>query len=240
MKPDRKGLQSWYREAMLRRIDEVVELREAVASGSSSACDELRSIAQALRGSGGTFGFPEISVGAGLVETTSDDEVPRRLEGLLVELRKLVGEKRDEGRRIFEWLAVSAGLESLDRLADPPATLAEAWAVVGDAAGMTDSELARSVAERFRLKSAQLGSLSGSARRLVPEAFMASESVVPVAEDSATITVASADPVSLSTELELGRLTGRRPVFAVASPRALQAVLDGPSRGDAWRSAPPL
>lgn len=237
MKPDRQGLQSWYRDAMLKRIDELVGLREAVAKGSSSASDELRSIGQALRGSGGTFGFPELSVAAGKVETTPDEQAARRLEGLLVELRLLVGEKRDEAARVFEWLAVCAGL-------DPEAgvtnglVLADAWTVASEQSGLDESELVDAIADRFHLELAALSRPNRAAQRLVPEAFMSAQRVVPLAEDSTTIRVATADPVSLRTELELERLTGRRPIFALASPRALEAVLAASAGGTASAEVP--
>ncbi len=237
MKPDRQGLQSWYRDAMLKRIDELVALRDGIGRGSSSAFDELRSIAQALRGSGGTFGFPELSVVAGRVETTSDDHAARRLEGLLVQLRRLVGDKRGEGGRTFEWMAVCAGLEGDDVPADS-ADVVDAWSRVRGAAGWDDAGLAQAIADRFGLETAILSRPSRSARRLVPEAFMSAQRVVPLAEDSTTITVATADPVALPVELELERLTGRRPIFAVAAPQALDAVLDAVARGSTAAAAP--
>jgi PleD family two-component response regulator len=59
---------------------------------------------------------------------------------------------------------------------------------------------------------------------------MRGAAVLPILEDAATVTVAAADPTSLTTEIELTRLTGRRPVFVVAPPdalaHALAAVLD--------------
>lgn len=225
MKPEREGLQNWYREAMLKRIDALVDLRDGVTDGSPSACDELRAIGQALRGSGGTFGFPELSAAAGRVETTSDDQAARRLEGLLVELRTLVGDHRDEARRVFEWVAVSAGLGP-SRWTTDATSADEAWRVVTEVAGVSDAELAEAITSRFNLGPAALGRANRGARRLVPEAFMTARRVVPLHEDSTTITVAAVDPVSLSTELELERLTGRRPVFTVAPPRALEAMLD--------------
>ncbi|MBT8487292.1 MAG: response regulator, partial [Gemmatimonadetes bacterium] len=162
---------------------------------------------------------------ASKVETTSDDQGSRRLEGLLVELRRLVGDQRDEGRRVFEWMAVSAGLGP-SRWTTDAAEAAQAWRVVAEVAGLSDAELAEAIADRFDLEPAAMSKASRAARRLVPEAFMAAQKVVPLKEDSRTITVATVEPVSLPNELELERLTGRRPVFAVAPPRALDAVLD--------------
>ena len=49
--------------------------------------------------------------------------------------------------------------------------------------------------------------------------------VVPLSEDSVTITVAISESTSLPMELELQRLTSRQPIFAVASPGALDVAL---------------
>lgn len=236
MKPDPKGLQSWYRDAMLGRIDELVDLRGPVASGSPQAADDLRRVGQALRGSGGTFGFPELSAAAGLVEATPDGAALRRLEGLLVELRRLVGDRRGEDGRLYEWVALGAGVRA-DVVADASG-IREAWEATRKAAEMGDSELAEALAERFGLSTAELLEPGRPAWRLVPEAFMAAEGVVPVMEDSDTITVATADPVALSVELELQRLTGRRPVFTIASPSAIEAVLERASGAVARSPAP--
>lgn len=237
MTRDRRELQSWYREAMVSRIDELEALRPEVEEGSAPACDSLRKIGQALRGSGGTFGFSELSAAAGLVETTTDEAGLRRLEGLLVELRRLVGDERGEGDRVFAWLGrcVHVPEEKSDFELDESLrgidTVDEAWAGVTNASGLEADALARAVADRFGLEVASLGEGSRAARRLVPEAFMSETGVVPLFEDSTSITVATADPVSLPIELELLRLTGRRPVYAVAPPSILDQALGLPTVG---------
>lgn len=213
---------------MLGRIDELLELRAGVGEGDAGACDELREVGQALRGSGGTFGFPELSAAAGLVETTPDAHALRRLEGLVVELRRLAEEGRGERAKRFEWLARCAGIadEGVADVTGDATDVEEAWSVVSRRQGLDDSELARRVAQRFGLEVTSLADRSRAARRLVPEALMSSSRIVPVAEDSTTITVGTGDPTSLSTELEIQRLTGRSAVFAVAPPAAIRVVLD--------------
>lgn len=223
---DRDGLQTWYRQAMLRRMDELRGLRDAVEKGDPEACDALRDVAQALRGSGGSFGFAELSAVAGVVETTADAEALRRLEGLVDELRELADHPGGEMR--FGWLARCAGLGD-DELADTIGgtdDIEDAWLAVSRRAGLDDAGLAARVASRFGLRVADLGSRSRGAQRLVPEALMSSGGIMPLVEDSSTITVATADPTSLRTDLEVGRLTGRKPVFAVAAPAAVRAVLE--------------
>lgn len=227
MTVDRRELQDWYRQAMLRRIDELLELRAPIERGQSTACDDLRDVGQALRGSGRTFGFPELSAAAGRVETTTDANALRRLEGLLVELRRLTADRRDEGRKRFEWLARCGALaddETVDVIGSAE-DIDDAWAAVVARSGRDEADLVERVARRFGLRTAELKGRNRAARRLVPEALLSSHRIVPIDEDSDTITIGTAEPVSLPTEIEVERLTSRTPVFSVASPAAIRAVL---------------
>lgn len=211
---------------MRDRIDELAELRARLESGDPAGCDELKSVGQALRGSGATFGFPDLSAAASVVETTTEADALRRSEGLIAELHELADERAD-GTPGNAWLARAAGItgDDAERAMAGAENVAAAWAAVQERTGLDATSLARRVADRFGLPVADLGARSRAARRLVPEALMSSERLVPLVEDATTITVATADPTSLSTELELQRLTGRRPVFAVAPPSAIEAVL---------------
>lgn len=231
---------------MLERIDELVELRERLRGEERArAADELRKVGQALRGSGGTFGFPELSTAAGVVELTSDDQALRRLEGLLSQLRRFVGGLRDERGRTFEWVAVAVGVSPVrvPEILGEAEGLEDAWSAVRRVQGLDDAEMTRRMADYFGLAVAETTERSRAAWRLLPEVFMASHGIVPLQEDSASITVATADPVSLVLEVEVRRLTGRRPVFSVAPPAAIGAVLasvlDGAVGPSVARPSPP-
>jgi len=224
---DRQSLQSWYRKAMLRRIQELVALRGAVQRQEPGAGDKLRQIAQALRGSGGTFGFAQLSATAALVETTTDRDAIRRLEGLVAQLWNVAGEGAEGLRNRFDWLGCAAmgpvaGMAT--RVGEED--LARSWSSVAREAGIDESELAHRVADYLGIEVANLKTLGRAAQRLVPEALMASERIVPLCENSASITIATSEPVSLPLELEIQRLTGRVPAFAVAPPAAIEAVLE--------------
>ena len=226
---DRAHLQEWYRQAMRGRVDELRGLRSRVAEGNHLAEDEARQIGMSLRGSGATFGFPHITAIAGLLETSRDEEVLRRVEGLIAELRRFSSEdgevaEASEGHSVAEWLILAAGL-SPDFV---PLAQDEhgAWERVSRAAGCDESELAARVAEYFRIEVVNARDRSSGARRLVPEALATQARVVPLREDSLTITLATADPTALATEAELERLTGRRPVFEVGPPALIDALLD--------------
>jgi CheY-like chemotaxis protein/HPt (histidine-containing phosphotransfer) domain-containing protein len=235
---DREHLKRWYREAMKHRLSELRALRQGLRAGDPSVCDAARAIAQALRGSGATFGFPHLSAAAGQVESAGDAVVWRRSEGLIELVRALAAGDEADAHIGAEWLSIAAG-----GAADPAPfpDLGAAWKSVAERAGLSADELARRVAQTFGLQPAQLSGPSRAALRLVPEALMRSRLVLPLSEDSETVTVATADPTSLELEAELARLTGRTPRFVVAPPTALRnalsAVLD--EAAPAAERAPP-
>ena len=237
---DRESLRSWYLEAMGRRIGELREFREGLIVSDPATFDGARRVAQALRGSGGTFGFPELSAVAALVEASTDADTLRRVEGLIEYLHGLRPAEPSPPPVHTEWLARAAGVAD----GAPYPDLASAWHDVSAQSGLGERLLAERSAARLGLRAADLSTSSRSALRLVPEALMRRAAVLPVLEDVTTVTVAAADPTSLTTELELTRLTGRRPVFVVAPPAALAsalaALLDAAAEvGSRRRTRPP-
>jgi CheY-like chemotaxis protein/HPt (histidine-containing phosphotransfer) domain-containing protein len=218
---EREALRSWYLQAMGRHIEELRELRAGLTAAEPASYDAARRVAQALRGSGGTFGFPELSAVAALVESAPDSETLRRMEGLIEYLHRLRHAEPSAPPVHAEWLAGAAGVG--DDGAHPD--LASAWRALSAKSGLGDRALAERAAVRLGLRAADLSRPGRSALRLVPEALMRGAAVLPVLEDGATVTVATADPTSLTTEIELTRITGRRPVFVVAPPDALAYAL---------------
>jgi len=210
---------------MVRRIEELRALRAQLTNGDEAACAAARQIGQALRGSGSTFGFADLSAVAAIVETSSDEETLRRVEGLITELHVLARGDESESSVRAEWLLRAAGLDEVDGPLDGVRTFAEAWEVASQESGLSEVQLAARVAEDLGIEVSDIGARRAAALRLVPPALMTAGRVVPLNEDSETITVATAEPTSLPMELELQRLTGRRPVFVVATPTALNAVL---------------
>ena len=170
---------------------------------------------------------------AAVVETSADRDVLRRIEGLLAELRIMAGPE-GSGRGVHaQWLLRAGGLEAGEEKAlESWSNVAEAWTTVAARAGLTQDALADRVAKRLGLEVADLGSRRRSAARLIPEVLVAAGRLVPLREDGETITVATFDPTSLATELELERLTGRVPVLQVATPHRIDAIL-GEILGDA-------
>ncbi len=226
MTRDRASLQEWYRQAMRRRIDELRDLRDGVADGEPGASKQAREVGAALRGSGATFGFSAVTAGGGLVESSPDDLLLRRLEGLVALLLRLVaadGGPLPPGTEILpDWLLIAAGLD-----VDPEAVLVEEapWPFVARRADLESDELADRVAAYFDLPVADFDRCDELARRLVPTAYVSEARVVPLRQDAATITVATSDPTVLAVEHEIEELTSRRVVFAVADPDRIAAAL---------------
>ena len=222
----REQLQGWYRQAMLRRIVELRGLRDRIRGRDAAAFDGVRSVGQALRGSGGTFGYPELSAAATLVETATDADVPRRLEGLIAELHSLrAPDDPEPAMRAPEWLAVAVGRAPEDGGLGATSDLTAAWAAAAAARGVDERALAQIVADTFGLGTADELEPDGAALRLVPETLMREHGIVPLREVGTTIHVATADPAALRVERDLIDLTGRTPVFLVAPPAALRAAV---------------
>ena len=210
---------------MERRIEELRALRTRVAVGQREARDDARRIGMALRGSGGTYGFPEVTAAAALLETSGDRDVLRRLEGLVVTLRGVESEGVADVGSAAEWLLHAAELDADPTVLEGAGSVEHAWERVCALAGLETGALAQAVARYFDLEwTAGPLEVGRSAARLVPEALVATAGVVPLEEDSRVIRVATSDPTSSTTELELERLTGRTPLFSVATPEQIRGA----------------
>lgn len=131
---------------------------------------------------------------------------------------------------IQHWLvpvARAAGLSGADELELPSDTSpTDAWNVVAMACGVSEEELADTVARHFRLDRANLAALDPTAPRLLPARAARRLHVVPLRYTDRGLSVASADPVSLDAEKEIGQLTSRSVHFQVAPPGELEAALE--------------
>lgn len=77
-------LQGLYRQALPTRI---AALREARDAGADS---DILAIAHALRGSGATYGFPQVTAAAAAVEAATADEMRTRTDELVAVLEAVV------------------------------------------------------------------------------------------------------------------------------------------------------
>ena len=130
---------------------------------------------------------------------------------------------------MVHWLvrvAERAGLEG-ERPDVPPETAAkEAWSVVTRMYKIGDPRLCLLVATYFRLDVADFSMRDPNAHLLVPEAMARRHHVFPLFETDKHLLVATCDPTQVEAERALGFSTGRTIAFQVASPDAIQEVLD--------------
>lgn len=76
-----------FREAAGRRIVAIEAALESLDAGTDEAADSLRRLAHSLRGSGASYGFPEVTDAAALVEDATPEALARTARDLLDVLR---------------------------------------------------------------------------------------------------------------------------------------------------------
>ena len=84
-----EDLKRHYRAAMAMRIDVLEPAKVALLEGEPGTADTIRQIAHQLKGSGSTYGYPEITAAAEALQNAQEKEIPARLDALLVILRKV-------------------------------------------------------------------------------------------------------------------------------------------------------
>ncbi len=129
------------------------------------------------------------------------------------------------------WLLRVAERAGVTPRGDPPEVtpttpVRDAWSPVVRSLGVQDRELARIVADHFRLEVADLSRPEGGAVDLLPEAVCRKHHVLPLALSERQFIVATCDPTDLDAERSLGFASGRSVVFRVASPWEIQEALD--------------
>lgn len=91
-----ESLKEIYRQSLPERIQEL-EAAAATVTTDTASSERARRIAHALRGSGGTYGFPEVSHAAAAVEDATETELPGHLRELLALLRRIFEGSRRRG-----------------------------------------------------------------------------------------------------------------------------------------------
>ncbi len=96
-----RELKLWYRDRLPDRISALEATRGNLERGEAEALDSLRRLAHALRGSGATYGFPEISEAAKRVEEASEEETLPSVSDLLRTLKGAVASGDVDRRSIL-------------------------------------------------------------------------------------------------------------------------------------------
>jgi diguanylate cyclase (GGDEF)-like protein len=84
-------LREWYTQHLVARLDALLAAKEAFLAGDVTAADSIRRIAHTVKGSGATYGFPEVTAAAATVDHAPDELLLERLESLVEVIRTISG-----------------------------------------------------------------------------------------------------------------------------------------------------
>jgi len=85
-------LRKIYREGIPPKILALEEALREYRQGSTEGKASIIRMAHALRGSGGTYGFPKITASADQLEHSPEEQIDRNTEDLISVLREVIGE----------------------------------------------------------------------------------------------------------------------------------------------------
>ncbi len=90
-----------YIQKLASRVEALDAAREALKDDPAEAGASARRMAHTLRGSGATYGFPQISELSAAVEDGSDDDLGENLQALILYLRFLLQKVKDKQESIL-------------------------------------------------------------------------------------------------------------------------------------------
>jgi type II secretory ATPase GspE/PulE/Tfp pilus assembly ATPase PilB-like protein len=129
----------------------------------------------------------------------------------------------------MHWLAAAAtraGLTGADALDIPADTgLIDSWDIASRTLGLGAPELLTALAPVFGLSEAKFDSSEARALALLPERIARKYHVFPLREDERHLYVATSDPTNIEVEHAIGFAAGRRPIFELATPQAIDEAL---------------
>ncbi|HEU4996032.1 MAG TPA: ATPase, T2SS/T4P/T4SS family [Gemmatimonadaceae bacterium] len=129
----------------------------------------------------------------------------------------------------MHWLvaaAARAGVKGADVLVLPSdVSLSDSWEIVSRTFGVSPAELASALAPAFGLAEADFAKGDARALALLPERIARKYHVFPLREDDRHLVVATADPTNIEVEHAIGFAAGRRPIFELATPAAIEEAL---------------
>lgn len=129
----------------------------------------------------------------------------------------------------MHWLAVAAaraGLKGADVLSIPADVgLKDCWEIASRTLGIPAAELASCLAPIYGLAEADFEKAEARALTLLPERIARKYHVFPLREDERHLVVATADPTNIEVEHAIGFAAGRRPIFEMATPAAIEDAL---------------
>ena len=106
------------------------------------------------------------------------------------------------------------------------------WEEVVQRGYLADDAVVAAVAARFRMKVADLSTVSKQARELVPETLARRYMIVPLTVSDSAIEIATANPLDLDCERTIAFALGRTVRMLIAAPRRLAERIDELYRPD--------
>ena len=127
-----------------------------------------------------------------------------------------------------EWIVPTLeGLLTAEAFADLGTSVQESFWETAVRRNMTgDEQILGALAQRFRMKVANLSQVSQQAKELVPEALARKYKIVPLAITDSVLDIATADPHDLDCEKTLAFALGRTVRMSLASPMKLVERID--------------
>jgi type IV pilus assembly protein PilB len=129
----------------------------------------------------------------------------------------------------MHWIAAAAsraGLKGAEVLVVPgDISLIDSWEIASRTLGLSATDLAKSLAPAFGLADADFEKAEPRALALLPERIARKYHVFPLREDDRHLVIATADPTNIEVEHAIGFAAGRRPIFELASPGAIEEAL---------------
>ena len=97
-------LQQWYRDRLSSRIEALKAAKKELLKGNPEVKESIKRIAHSLRGSGATYGFPQITAAGTELEEASDEVIQKKMEKLIDVLSQIASKKkgRDIGLLIID------------------------------------------------------------------------------------------------------------------------------------------
>jgi type II secretory ATPase GspE/PulE/Tfp pilus assembly ATPase PilB-like protein/CheY-like chemotaxis protein len=127
-----------------------------------------------------------------------------------------------------EWLfATLEGLLSVEQLEQLRAQPVESlWDDVIRRGWVADEALVKGIAGRFRMRVADVNSVSQQAKELVPEALARKYRILPLSISDSVLDIATSDPLDLDCERTLAFALGRTVRMSIAAPKRIHDRLD--------------
>lgn len=89
-------LREWYTQHLRARLDALLAAQEAFRAGDATSADSIRRIAHTVKGSGATYGFPEVTAAAATVDHAPNDILLDRAAVLVEVLQGVSGARRSK------------------------------------------------------------------------------------------------------------------------------------------------